>query len=58
MKRIVAVAVAAAVCLACGKATRVGARYLDDGSKERYCKKCNAANGVIAPAKARYAKKS
>lgn len=46
------------VCLACGKATRVGARYLDDGSKERFCKKCGAANGQIAPPKARYAKKS
>ena len=29
----------------------------DDGSKERYCKKCGAGNGQIAPAKARYAKK-
>lgn len=46
------------VCLSCGKATRVGARYLDDGSKERYCKKCSAANGQIAPPKPRYAKKS
>ena len=45
------------VCQACGKATRTGARYLDDGSKERYCKKCSAGNGQIAPAKARYAKK-
>ncbi len=45
------------VCQACGKATRTGARYLDDGSKERYCKKCGAGNGQVAPAKARYAKK-
>ena len=27
-------------CSSCGKATRLGARFLDDGSKERYCKKC------------------
>jgi large subunit ribosomal protein L24 len=45
------------VCQACGAAVRLGARYLADGSKERYCKKCGAANGQIAPAKARYAKK-
>jgi large subunit ribosomal protein L24 len=45
------------VCQACGAAVRLGARYLADGSKERYCKKCGAGNGQIAPAKARYAKK-
>ena len=28
-----------------------------DGAKERYCKKCGAGNGQIAPPKARYAKK-
>jgi len=44
------------VCEACGAATRTGARYLDDGSKERFCKKCGAGVGQIAPAKARYAK--
>jgi large subunit ribosomal protein L24 len=46
------------VCQSCGRAARVGARYLDDGSKERYCKKCGAGNGTIAPKKARYAKKA
>jgi large subunit ribosomal protein L24 len=45
------------VCNACSKATRTGARYLADGSKERFCKKCGAGNGAIAPPKARYAKK-
>jgi large subunit ribosomal protein L24 len=45
------------VCEACGKAARLGSRYLADGSKERYCKKCGAGNGQIAPARARYAKK-
>src|SRR5512145_516904 len=45
------------VCQVCGAAVRLGARYLADGSKERYCKKCGAGNGQIAPAKARYAKK-
>jgi large subunit ribosomal protein L24 len=47
----------ALVCNLCGRAVRTGARYTDDGAKERYCKKCGAANGQIAPAKARYAKK-
>jgi len=45
------------VCRSCNSAARTGARYLDDGSKERYCKKCGAGNGQIALPKARYAKK-
>ena len=39
------------VCTSCGAATRLGARFLDDGSKERFCKKCNVSAGQIAPAK-------
>ena len=45
------------VCGACGAATRTGVRYDRDGSKHRYCKKCGADTGQIAPAKARYANK-
>lgn len=45
------------VCGACGAATRLGARYLPDGAKERYCKKCGAGNGTVAPAKTHHAKK-
>jgi large subunit ribosomal protein L24 len=45
------------VCEGCGAATRVGVRYLDNGAKERYCKKCGAGNGQVSPAKATYAKK-
>ena len=45
------------ICEACGAAARLGVRYLDNGSKERYCKKCGAGNGQVAPPKARYAKK-
>ncbi len=37
--------------------TRVGVRYLDDGSKERYAKKSGESMGQIAPPRARYAKK-
>ena len=44
-------------CQSCGKPTRVGARFLADGSKERFCKKCSAALGRISPPKATYAKK-
>jgi large subunit ribosomal protein L24 len=40
------------VCTACGKPTRTGARFRQDGTKERYCKKCDAAIGVIAPPRA------
>lgn len=41
----------ALVCPKCGKPTRVGARFLEDGSKERYCKKCGASVGEISPAR-------
>ena len=43
------------VCPSCGAPTRLGARFLDDGSKERFCKKCNASAGPIAPAKKAHA---
>ncbi len=29
------------LCSKCGKPARVGKRILEDGSKVRYCKKCN-----------------
>jgi len=45
----------ALVCDACGAAARTGARFLEDGSKVRYCKKCSANIGQIAPAKAQRA---
>ena len=45
------------VCPSCGKPARTGARYLDDGGKQRFCKKCGATCGQIAPPKPRYAKK-
>jgi large subunit ribosomal protein L24 len=43
---------AALVCTSCRKPTRLGARLRDDGSKERYCKKCGAGLGTLAPPKA------
>jgi large subunit ribosomal protein L24 len=45
------------VCEKCGAAARLGVRFLPDGSKERYCKKCGAGNGQVSPAKSRIAKK-
>ena len=45
------------ICEGCGAAARLGARYLDNGAKERYCKKCGAGNGQVSPPKAHYAKK-
>src|SRR6202162_4655668 len=35
------------VCSSCGKPARTGARFRPDGTKERYCKKCKAAIGII-----------
>lgn len=37
-------------CDTCGKGVRLGARFLQDGSKERFCKKCGGSVGQIAPA--------
>ncbi len=45
------------VCNSCGQATRSGARFLADGAKERYCKKCGKTMGQIAPPRKAYAKK-
>ena len=40
-----------------GQPTRVGARYLDDGSKERFSKKSGASLGQIAPPHKSHAQK-
>jgi large subunit ribosomal protein L24 len=45
------------ICPQTNAPTRVGVRYLPDGSKERYARKSGAAMGQIAPPRARYAKK-
>jgi large subunit ribosomal protein L24 len=39
------------LCTRCGKGVRTGARRSEDGSKERYCKKCKLGLGTISPAK-------
>ncbi|MEX0820406.1 MAG: 50S ribosomal protein L24 [Pirellulaceae bacterium] len=43
------------VCNRCDTGVRTGARFADDGSKERFCRKCGAALGQIAPAKEKQA---
>lgn len=40
-----------------GKPTRIGVRFKDDGSKERFAKGSGASLGVIAPARAAHASK-
>jgi len=42
-------------CQACGKPTRVGARFLDDGVKERFCKKCGTGLGFLSKGREAYA---
>ncbi len=44
------------VCPFSNKPTRVGYRYLDDGSKERFARVSEKSLGQISPAKATYAK--
>ena len=45
------------VCEKCSSPSRTGYRYVKDGSKERFCKKCGASHGEVAPPKAAYAEK-
>jgi large subunit ribosomal protein L24 len=46
-------------CPTCRRGVRTGKRYADNGSKERYCKKCSAGLGAIAKKpQPKYAKKS
>ncbi len=45
------------ICPQTNKATRIGVRYLADGSKERYSKRSGAGMGRIAPPRQAYAQK-
>jgi len=47
----------ALICPQTGKPTRVGVRYLPDGSKERYSKRSGAAMGLVSKPRQAYAKK-
>ena len=46
------------VCRACDRPARVGYRYLEDGSKERFCKRCGAGNGQVAPPRPLHARQA
>ncbi len=46
------------VCPTTGKPTRMGVRFLADGSKERYSKKSGVTISVVSPASALHAKKA
>ena len=46
------------ICPQTNEPTRVGVRYLDDGSKERYSKKSGVSMGAVSPPRSVYAKKS
>lgn len=46
-----------ALCPKTNKPTRIGYRFLDDGTKERFARISGASMGEISPAKAAYAKK-
>ncbi len=46
------------ICPQTGKPTRLGVRFLADGSKERFARKSGVSMGIIAPARAAHARKS
>jgi len=46
------------VCPKTNKPTRIGIRFLADGSKERYSKRSGASLGTISPARPGHAKKA
>jgi large subunit ribosomal protein L24 len=45
------------LCTKCNRGVRTGARFLADGSKERFCRKCGTSLGMIAPPRVGHAKK-
>lgn len=44
------------ICPKTNQPTRLGVRYLPDGSKERYAKRSGASMGQVSPPRATYAK--
>ena len=45
------------ICESCKEPSRTGVRLQADGSKERFCKRCGAGLGQIAPPRSSAAKK-
>lgn len=52
----IAVSNVMAICPKTNQPTRIGVRYLEDGSKERYAKKSGVSMGAIAPPRTAYLK--
>lgn len=46
------------ICPKTGSPSRIGVRFLEDGSKERFARKSGVSLGVISPARAAHAKKT
>ncbi|MCS6976821.1 MAG: 50S ribosomal protein L24 [Gemmatales bacterium] len=44
-------------CPNCRRGVRIGHRYKDDGTKERYCKKCSGSLGTLGKPRRAYAAK-
>ena len=44
-------------CDTCHRGVRVGFKYTEDGSKFRFCKRCETSLGTVSPAKPQYAAK-
>ena len=44
------------ICPKTGKPSRIGVRYLEDGTKERFAKASGESLGVMSPPRATYAK--
>lgn len=57
MEMPVAISNVMVVCPSCRKPARIGARFTDDGAKERYCKKCGSMVSELAPPHKSHAKK-
>jgi large subunit ribosomal protein L24 len=44
-------------CSTCRRGVRIGARYADDGHKERYCRNCKNGLGSLSKPRKAFAKK-
>jgi large subunit ribosomal protein L24 len=44
------------VCRHCGRRMRAGARYTQDGAKERFCRSCGQTLNQLAPPRAAHAR--
>jgi large subunit ribosomal protein L24 len=44
-------------CSTCRRGVRIGARYADDGHKERFCRKCKNSLGALSKPRKAHAKK-